>query len=291
MLMKEYGLRIFKGGFVLHSDGRRRAWTDDGVEEIPKRVGPLNATRGGVKAFSDPSRKRLELIAASAENEFRSMLTLTYHAKSEAWEDAPELNARVVRRSKRDLNRFLSSMRRLLGAYLWIQEFQKRGVVHYHLLCEGEVPPSRVALAWCRATGELDDTDALRVATKVEPIRGEPAACHYVGRYVGKARQKLLPPGVEAAGRWWGRSRSVRLSVLAEVVVMHEGETVPNAVGSRVVRCMRRFFRGEMGFRFRGGQVVDWNGPLASRAAALVGPLRGFFSGTHDCGELARRAS
>ena len=111
MLMKEYGLRIFKGGFVLHSDGRRRAWTDDGVEEIPKRVGPLDATRGGVKAFSDPSRKRLELIAASAENEFRSMLTLTYHAKSEAWEDAPELNARVVRRSKRDLNRFLSSMR------------------------------------------------------------------------------------------------------------------------------------------------------------------------------------
>lgn len=291
MLMKEHGLRIFAGGFVLHSDGRRRAWTDDGVEEIPKRVGPLDATRGGVKAFSTASRKRLELIAASAANEFRSLLTLTYHARNEVWENAPERNAGVVRRSKRDLNRFLSSMRRQLGAYVWIQEFQARGVVHYHVICEGAVEESRAMVAWCRATDALDDAAALRYAVKVEAIRGERAARHYLGRYLGKARQKLLPPGVEAAGRWWGRSRSVTLSVLADVVVMVEGETVPQAVESRVVRSLRRFFRGEMGFRYRGGLIVDWNGRLASRAAALVGPLRGFYSGAHGSCELSERAS
>ncbi|MFN8588740.1 MAG: hypothetical protein U0704_13180 [Candidatus Eisenbacteria bacterium] len=147
MLMKEHGLRILAGGFALHSDGRRRAWSDDGVEEIPKRSTLAETTRGGVKAFSIASRKRLELIAASAANEFRSLLTLTYHALSESWETEPARNARVVRRSKRDLNRFLSAMRRRLGAYIWIQEFQERGVVHYHVICEGLVEKSRAALA------------------------------------------------------------------------------------------------------------------------------------------------
>lgn len=277
MLMKEHGLRIFAGGFVLHSDGRRRAWSDDGVEEIPKRFASADTTRGGVKAFSIASRKRLELIAASAANEFRSLLTLTYHALSESWETEPARNARVVRRSKRDLNRFLSALRRRLGAYIWIQEFQERGVVHYHVICEGQVEESRAALAWCRATDALDDKDALRHAVKVEAIRGERAARHYLSRYLGKARQKLLPPGVEAAGRWWGRSRSVTLAVLANLVVLAEGETVPHAIESRVVRSLRRFFRGEMGFRYRGGLIVDWNGRLAARAAALVHPLREFF--------------
>jgi len=91
---------------------------------------------------------------------------------------------------------------------------------------------------------------------------------------------------VEAAGRWWGRSRCVRLSVLADVVVMAERETVPHAVESRVVRSLRRFLRGEMGFRYRGGLIVDSSGHLASRAAALVRRLRGFYS----C-ELNGRAS
>jgi hypothetical protein len=65
--------------------------------------------------------KRLELVAASATNEFRSLLTLTYHAQCEAWEDDASRNGRIVLRSKRDLNRFLSSMRRELGAYVWVQ--------------------------------------------------------------------------------------------------------------------------------------------------------------------------
>lgn len=284
MLMKEHGLRIFAGGFVLHSDGRRRAWSDDGVEEIPKRFATEVATRGGVKAFSTASRKRLELITASAANAFRSLLTLTYHARSESWETEPARNARVVRRSKRDLNRFLSAMRRHVGAYIWIQEFQERGVVHYHVICEGEVEETRAAVAWCRATDELDDSDALRHAVKIESIRGERAARHYLSRYLGKARQKLLPPGVEAAGRWWGRSRSVTLSVLANVVVLAEGETVPHAVESRVVRSLRRFFRGEMGFRYRGGLIIDWNGKLAARAAALVHPLSGFYASLDQSG-------
>jgi hypothetical protein len=168
MLMREHGLRIFAGGLVLHGDRRRRFWSKDGVEEFVKHKFPRRGRRGRVRAFSEASRKRLELIAASAVNGFRSLLTLTYHALAEAWEEDAERNARVVQRSKRDLNRFLTVMRAELGAYVWIQEFQTRGVVHYHLLCEDDVEESRASLAWCRATGEMDDDEALRHAVKCQ---------------------------------------------------------------------------------------------------------------------------
>jgi hypothetical protein len=278
MFMKEHGVRFYAGGWVYHGDGRHRYWSENGVEEIAKGSNGTGGRRGGVKAFSEASRKRLELIAASAANEFRSLLTLTYHAQAEAWEEDAVRNGRIVMRSKRDLNRFLTALRPELGAYLWVQEFQTRGVVHYHVLCEGRVAEPRVSLVWCRATGAIDDAAALKYAAKVKEIDGQGAARWYVSAYVGKARQKLLPPGVEAGKRWWGRSRSVVLRVLAEVVVLGEGETVPRPIAARVVRCLRRFLRGELKFKFRGGQVVDWSGKLSTRAAALVAPLSGFFA-------------
>ena len=278
MIVKEHGLRIFTGGFALHGDRRRRYWTKDGVEEIQKLECGRGGRRAGVKAFSEASRKRLELIAASAATEFRSLVTLTYHARAEAWEDDATRNGRIVARSKRDLNRFLTVMRRELGPYLWVQEFQERGVVHYHLLCQDEVAESRASLAWCRATDALDDAAALKHAVKVDLIEGQTSARWYLGRYIGKARQKLLPPGVEAGKRWWGRSRSLVLRVLADVVVLAEGETVPRPTAARAVRCLRRFLSGELGFRYRGGLVVDWDGKLSARAAALVAPLVVFFA-------------
>ena len=59
--------------------------------------------------------------------------------------------------------------------------------------------------------------------------------------------------------------------------MLPEGETVRRPTAARVVRCLRRFLRGELGFRFRGGTVVDWNGELSRRAASLVGPLVAYF--------------
>ena len=49
-------------------------------------------------------------MAANAAVAFRTHLTLTYHANVERWEEDGERNARVARRSKRDLNRFLSAL-------------------------------------------------------------------------------------------------------------------------------------------------------------------------------------
>ena len=192
--MRDYGLQVLRHGIAYHSDRRRR---------VPGRAALLGKDkkprwpreRGAVRGFSQASQRRLEFIAANAGTRFRSLLTLTYHAPGESWAD-PARNGLVAKRSKADLNRFLSCLRQELGAYVWVQEFQARGVVHYHGLCEGEIAGERVKLAWCRATDALGDGAALRHAAQSEPIRGERQARSYVGRYLGKQRQKSLPAGV-----------------------------------------------------------------------------------------------
>jgi hypothetical protein len=192
-------------------------------------------------------------------------------------EDETERNHRVAARSKRDLNRFLSCMRSELGLYVWVQEFQRRGVVHYHALCTKEVAAERVTLAWCRATGELDDIHAMRHAAQVEPIRDESAARAYLGRYLGKLRQKTLPVGVGNAGRWWGRSRRLRLVPVEEIVTCEFREGAPISAGVRIVRGVRRWLSRELGWKFRGGSFVSWGEKLAPRLAVVVRDLRAFY--------------
>ncbi len=57
-------------------------------------------------------------------------------------EDDRARNQRIVRRSKVDLHRFIVRLGDELGRCVWIQEFQVRGVLHYHMLCENSVPVS-----------------------------------------------------------------------------------------------------------------------------------------------------
>jgi hypothetical protein len=240
----------------------------------------------------------LAFVTANAAVEFRSLLTLTYHAADGDWADDGERNLAVVKRSKVDLNRFRTTMRRELGPYLWVQEFQGRGVVHYHVLCEREVEEPRVQVAWCRVIGALDDAAALKHGAKVEAVRAEGGARSYLGKYLGKGRQKLLPTGVEGAGRWWGSSRALPLDKLAEVVGCELNGEVWTRAEARIVRCVRKYLqhvlparmvkrvkRRRQGGRYRnrtvrhrerfnGGRFVNWGGELSASLVRLIGRLR-----------------
>jgi hypothetical protein len=278
MLMKSYGLRVFEAGFILRRDGWRLIEIDDGSLRLVRFGSPTRGDRGAIRAFSHGSRRRLEFIAANASAAFRTIVTLTYHAKHGTWEGDGARNLRIVKRSKRDLNRFLTCVRRDLGRYLWVQEFQQRGAIHYHLMCEGEPSESRIACAWCRATGELDDAAALKYAAKVEAVRGEKGVRSYLGRYLGKGRQKSLPVGVDRAGRWWGRSKGLRFDVIG--ISREREETVRRALEVRVLRSVRCWLRGEMGFLVSGGMFVDWGGRLSRRLLAVAAKLQEFYAPT-----------
>jgi hypothetical protein len=262
-----YGLEVFPQGFAFHergASGRRGRNT-------------VGGGRAAVREFSGASRKRLEMVAANGGAEFRSLVTLTYHARAETWESGEKVNRRIAARSKEDLSRFIDCVRRELGAYLWVMEFQKRGVVHFHLLCAGEPSAERCTLAWVRATGELDDAAAVQYAVQIERIEHERVARWYVGRYLGKGKQKQLPEGVVYAGRWWATSRGLELIRLREVVTSTREHPALDRVAVRVVRAIRRWLSRKLGFRVRSGKFLDWGGKKSAAAAEMIDRLVEYF--------------
>jgi hypothetical protein len=284
-----YGMRVFRNGIDFRSDRRKRLGSKAFKHIIDERRRPAAAYRGEIKAFSRASQRRLAFVFANVGTPLRSLITLTYHAVAESWEDDGARNQRIVKRSKADLNRFLTAMRPQLGPYLWVQEFQARGVVHYHMVCEQEVSEAEVRLVWCRAIDALDDAYARKYGAKVDVIRKEGQVRKYLGSYVGKLRQKLLPLGVEGAGRWWGASRSIRLVVLSELVSCELKGRKPKVAETRTVRCIRRFISRLVGFDFKGGVLIDWKGETCQRVSRALVQLSAFYGQTETVAALLER--
>jgi hypothetical protein len=286
MEARDYGLTIHPHGVALHSDRRPRSVTVHG-EIVAAQLPGGGGRRKQIRGFSKASRRKLAMKAANAPAPFASLLTLTYHGLQVEGETEEARNLRIARRAKRDLNRFLSATRPELGRYLWVMEFQGRGVVHFHLLCEHEVDAVRASLAWCRATGELVDLAALRHAVRVDKVREQMAARSYVGRYLNKIDQKQLPPGVAAAGRWWGSSRGMRPVVLDSVLTCEADSAATHGAGVRTVRVLRRWLSRELGWKFRGGWFVSWGDKLVPRLLEAVRELRAFYGPSLPWAEVA----
>jgi hypothetical protein len=279
MFMKGYGVQVHARGVELRLDRVPRKVDRDGQVVPIKYLRGTRGDRGAIRAFTEASQRRFEYQLANVRAEFRCMATLTYHARCESWEGEEERNRRIVERSKRDLNRFLSCVRRAIGRYAWVQEFQARGVVHYHVLSENPVAQGRASFLWCRATGEADDSAAMRYAVKVEAVESRIGARSYLGRYIGKGRQKSLPNGIDGAGRWWGMSRGLELALVEEVVTRPEGAEAVSRREVLIARSFRRWLRKRLRFKVRGGAFVDWGSRIVRGALDVLEELRDFYRG------------
>lgn len=277
--MDGYGVSVYPRGVELHTDGRFRRQDRLGVRTIyspfPKSGGP----RGAIRGFTRESRKRLAWVLANAPADFAVHLTATYHARVDEadGDEVAKRNRALVQRAKTDMNRFLAVIGKEAGRYVWIQEFQKRGAIHFHLLLERAVDERRLAVAWCRATGQLHDPHALEHAVRVRAIEDQTKARKYLIKYFGKGTQKKLPAGVDRAGRFWGASRSLRVGPIAQVVTCppkhrhHEWEAL------QVVRSLRRYVSKRLGFQFRGGRLISWDGELSELLLGLLRQLRAHY--------------
>lgn len=279
-----YGVRVYRFGFEFRGDGRRRIRLPGGRELFEKLR--TSSFRGRIRGWTKASARRMTLVAANALAIFATHMTLTYRARAEAWEQDAERNRRVIRRSKEDLHRFLCCLRSELGPYLWVQEFQTRGVVHYHVLSERAVSQERATMAWCRASGQLEDPLVVRHGVRVQDVRHQRAARHYLGRYMGKEQQKRVPDGVDGAGRWWGRSRSLGLDLLCELVTHDRAEGVRRPGELQVARCLRRYVSKVIRGKFRGGMVLDWGGSTSAALQTMAVRLQQFFGVTPSVQEL-----
>jgi hypothetical protein len=186
--------------------------------------------RGKIGEFSEASRKRLQW--EEMQGLWKSMLTLTYHRKSSyfnsdlnVWDGKDEFSCDDFRLVKRHLNCFLQELRERKIDYLWALEFQKRGVVHFHVMMnrrftdcqvENDVRDGdswRVLMdKWLRVSGQSTDKDAVWYGNRKFSytdweIR---SGSGYLSKYMAKNRQKCLPVGVKSVGRWWGCTQGLK---------------------------------------------------------------------------------
>jgi len=191
------------------------------------------AKRGRVSDFSRDSARRLGW--AYSQGPWKGMLTLTYPG-------SVPVEYSEFHRHKKNL---LKTLDRNGVKYLWVLEWQRRGVPHLHIwvsqdlsdkicptktvrrylsdkicltesvrqkLTDGNCPAWRgVMLHWLHLIGESTNQAAFNVAMH------EKTYCpwevrvgnNYAAKYADKREQKGLPVGIEHYGRWWGVSRGV----------------------------------------------------------------------------------
>lgn len=160
--------------------------------------------RTEIQGFSDHSRRRLRFLAGNPSSPLISQFCMTYHRNSP--------DGRTV---KKHLNSWLTALRRRFPDvhYLWVLEFQTRGVPHFHvwLNLPHNLPGLHEILAksWHRIA-EPDSPEHL--AFHLHPrnfIAWDMRSPGYLCKYLDKQSQKAIPPGFTGCGRFWGNSRGL----------------------------------------------------------------------------------
>lgn len=160
--------------------------------------------RGEIESFSLASKRRLKFTAANAFPELVSQFGMTYHKTSP--------DGRTI---KHHLDAFLKALRYKFpeAKYLWILEFQTRGVPHYHLfLTQPHDTPGLhkyLAETWHRIA-EPGSREHLRFHRHARNfIAWDMGSGSYLCKYLDKEHQKAVPPGFMGVGRFWGSSRGL----------------------------------------------------------------------------------
>jgi hypothetical protein len=158
-----------------------------------------------VRAWSPKSRRRLlQRAGETVWPQGRALvLTLTFATDPGA------------ERAKRDLHAFRLGLRdQGHDAWVWKLEFQRRGVVHFHLLVWGPATdgPGLVVFRrwvwkrWERIRGERTQVD-------VQPARARDVPRYFVGYGAKgekvKSHQHNVPSSWRHVGRWWGFSEAL----------------------------------------------------------------------------------
>lgn len=224
--------------------------------------------RGRIRSFSARSRRRLfKTCAAVPWSRYGSavlFMTLTYPGAGYPNDSAE---------AKRHLDLLRKRWARKWGscAYVWKQEFQRRGVIHFHLgvmvkdeldYAEWQQLRSWLGTTWYRIV-DSGDPRHLQAGVQLDRATGNLAA--YFAKYASskgsKEYQHECPAEWPTAGRWWG----VR-------GVEHDWHTARLGAGQWM--RMRRILRRALQARLR--RRVKSDGRI--QGAWLIGQSEGVWS-------------
>jgi hypothetical protein len=188
-----------------------RVVRDYGPQPQPDHL--KDCTRGEIEIFSAHSASRLTRLARNASPALVSQFCLTYHQANPDGKTA-----------KKHLDSWLKALRRAAPGvgYLWILEFQSRGVPHFHvwLTCNySETLWKRLGKAWNRIaeptspehlwwhTEERTDPKTGKVQRSM--LDWDMKGAGYLRKYMSKEAQKCVPAGFGWCGRFWGATRGL----------------------------------------------------------------------------------
>jgi len=211
------------------------------AQKKPDTPPPL---RGEISGFSDASRRRLRFLAGNTSTKLISQFCLTYHQTS------PD-GATV----KKHLHTWLENVRTRFPevAYLWVLEFQTRGVPHFHIWLNlpADLPGLRNILAksWNRITEPGNATHLAFHNHKKNFIPWEMYNASYACKYLDKQSQKAVPAGFTGCGRFWGNSRGLLATpyeltpadlehLTPEEIYHRTGEITSTSPFTRIVRTL-----------------------------------------------------
>jgi hypothetical protein len=158
-----------------------------------------------VAGFSEASQRRLRRVASEAGEQLVSQFCLTYHETRPGGEAV-----------KAHLNAWLTWLRRRVPGlkYLWVLEFQKRGVPHFHVflnvpVCTQSTLHPDMAYQWHKVTGETSIKHLDFHWHAKNWIKWDMGSGAYVCKYLDKKAQKSVPDAFGWPGRFWGCSRAL----------------------------------------------------------------------------------
>lgn len=181
---------------------------------------PPRGKRSEISSFTPGSKRRLKWAAANASPRLISTFGMTYHVQNPGG-----------RECKRHLHAFLSAIRREYPGtgYLWILEFQKRKVAHFHvwLTAAHDTPGLHrdLAQAWHRIAEPESEYHLWWHNRPENFIPWEMKSGGYLCKYLDKVHQKIIPQGFTGIGRFWGASRG-----LVPPPVIIDTEDIPEPV-------------------------------------------------------------
>jgi len=235
------------------------------------------SVRAAIYEFSDKSRANLDHICCNSGHLIKSQFCLTYHDQNPT--DGIEV--------KRHLDRWLKALRRRLPCvgYLWVLEFQKRGVPHYHVWLTA--PPDaalqrKMARSWVKITKGTEE----QYKRHCLPSNWCPWDMQngvYAKKYAIKQVQKDVPPEFQNVGRFWGSSRSLQpvatLFGPGEIANLTKKDATPwepAAVRHYFDKILRRYQEKQMNYNKKGtrrrdpktGKVLPWRKASMTRSCS-----------------------
>ncbi len=218
--------------FFLESCSTLYASVDLKVKKPSPSFDHPRGKRGVVEKFSYHSKKRLLEVCRNCGHYIKSQICLTYHFSM------PE-NGEAV---KKQLNSFLTLLReRAPGVkYVWVLEFQKRGVPHFHLFTDQEYTNKKFhlwcAFVWNRILGESKQHYAFQAHQNNFMAWQMDSGKYLAKQYLGKLDQKIVPEQYEGVGRFWGNSRNM-IPLWQEII---PGKTICEWVYKVAVRIVTK---------------------------------------------------